>query len=536
MNENVKTILFVAVAAGLAGLAVITTPSAARFDPERFSDQGQEFFPDFKDPSKAASLEVIAYDDQTGTTTPFKVQNKSGVWTIPSHFDYPADGKDRLANTASSIIDLKKDTVISDRIEDHEALGLIDPLDEETATLKGRGQRITLRDESGTILSDYIVGAKVADKEGFHYLRLPGKNRSYASKAEIDLSTKFADWIETNLLNLTATDVTRLDINAYSVDESTGRVDVKDSFELLKGSENKWSVPGLAENQEVDQTVARRIPSSLAGIRITGVRPKPESLTQDLRVGSVKLDLETQLSLNSKGFFVSSDGRLLSNEGEIEVGLQNGVSYTLRFGEVVFGEGLDISAGAEDQPAEKTADKSGPENRYLFVTAAFDADRLPPKPQPPAAGPPPNPAEPAGDGSGQAEPPHSDDAQSAAFDAEDALEVQEPGEEPAGDAAGDAGDEVQGAGDEVQEQKTEPPSEPTEDAKKKAEDEARRATEEYEGKLKEWEQKAEDGRKAAAKLNERFAPWYYVISGQDFSKIMVQRSELIKEKKTEKKE
>ena len=83
---------------------------------------------------------------------------KDGKWVIPSHYDYPADAKDRLAKTAAGVMDLTKDTIRSDRAEDQEAMGVIDPLDTKVSALKGRGKRVTLRDTSEKVLADFIIG------------------------------------------------------------------------------------------------------------------------------------------------------------------------------------------------------------------------------------------------------------------------------------------------------------------------------------------------------------------------------------------
>ena len=100
MDETKKTLTFVAVAVVLAILAFIAAPS--KFTPEAFLDQGEPFFPEFVDPNTATTLEVIDYDEATGSAHPFKVTYENGEWTIPSHHGYPADGKDRLAQTAAS--------------------------------------------------------------------------------------------------------------------------------------------------------------------------------------------------------------------------------------------------------------------------------------------------------------------------------------------------------------------------------------------------------------------------------------------------
>ena len=266
-------------------------------------------------------------------------------------------------------------------------------------------------------------------------------------------------------------------IDDYSIDEDNGTVDVRDKLELTKGADNKWALAGLPASEQLDESKVNTMASALSRITITGVRPKPESISHDLRSNaSMQIDPLVRMGLQSKGFFITRDGRLLSNEGEVRVGTQDGVVYTLRFGEILFGEGLDVSAGAdeakpgaESNPAKKT--EGGTENRYLFVTAAFDETRLPPKPTPPE------------------------------------------GYQPTTSSA--------------------PASAPAEGGRDAA---AKAAAEQYEKSLKDWEDKAAKGRKKAEELNNRFAPWYYVISASDFKSIRLDRSKLIKAPTTQEKD
>ena len=133
MTELQKTLAFVAAAVVLAGGAALSSGLDRSRTPDEFSDQGEKFFPGFTDPLACTALEVVGFDPETATALPFKVMKKDGKWVIPSHHSYPADGKDRLAKTASGVIDLRKDsTVRSDRADDHKEMGVVDPLDAKT--------------------------------------------------------------------------------------------------------------------------------------------------------------------------------------------------------------------------------------------------------------------------------------------------------------------------------------------------------------------------------------------------------------------
>ncbi|RMF70236.1 MAG: DUF4340 domain-containing protein [Calditrichaeota bacterium] len=382
MNEKKRTMIYGGVAVFLALLAFITGPR--RVTPDAFLDEGELFFPNFTDPNAATTLEVIDYDAETGSAVPFKVTFKDGKWTIPSHYDYPADGKDRLAKTAASVIGIRKDEFRTDNVADYEALGVIDPLDETNTSLKGRGQRITIKGKNDEVLADLIISKKeIEGREHYRYVRIPDQKRVYASKMNIDISTKFSDWIESDLLKVNKSEITQVILKDYSINERTGTVNQRDVVVLDKKDDDKWVANKMKSDQEVDKTKMNDLLRALDELKIVGVRPKPAGLSESLRKlsGEVSMTQESMLSLQSKGYYFTRDGQLLSNEGEVQARTKDGVIYTLRFGEVVYGSGLAVSAGVESDD-QKEDNKKG-ENRYLFITTSFDASQFkePPKPR-----------------------------------------------------------------------------------------------------------------------------------------------------------
>jgi len=350
MTESLKT-------AVLAGAAVVLAISAAVVEPEArvpaiMSDQGQAFYPTFTDPQAPRTIEVVDYDDATATAIPLKVQFQQGKWVIASRYNYRVDIGDRLAKTAAALMYLKKDMVRSDSPLDHAKFGVVDPLDEKVTGLTGRGKRVTLRDANGAILADFILGKLVEGKPGYRYVRVPGQKRTYAVKTDADPSARFADWVNAGLLRIASSSIRKVTINRYNIDPA-GRMNSAETS-VLTQDKGEWKAAGEKLNLPAVHTMA----AALDGLKIVDVRPKPPGLAAGLRHEELQLTLETALSLQKAGYFFTPQGRVYSSEGDMTVETNNGLLYSLRFGQV---------AAAGDTKAGAPSD-----NRNLFVMVHFD--------------------------------------------------------------------------------------------------------------------------------------------------------------------
>jgi hypothetical protein len=485
--EAKRTTTFAGVAVALALLAIVTTPRTAR-EASVFSGQGGDFYPAFKDPLKVAALEVIE-PEEFGTFKPFRVQVVDGQWSIPSHSNYPADGKDRLAKTAASVMDLKKDRLASENPKEYEELGVGDPQDPALQGKKGRGKRVRLFDAAGTILADYIFGKETKEGAEYRYVRVPDQKQTWAVKVKPDISVKFEDWVETDLLKMGGASVRKVAIDKYSYDAVEQKIKDRASYAAARDDAGApWKITEMKEAEEPNAETLSTLTSTLSGLKLTGVRRKPDVVAQaqDLRnLGKMPRELLIAVArqLAGRGFFLYSEDRntfgMISSEGEMQVACDDGVVYTLRFGDVLVGSGDEVSAGSpqpdEKDPKDPKKDdkkddkKAGStENRYLMVSAAYDDALVGPAP-----------AEPK---------PYKAD----------------PSKKP-------------------EEQKAE-------------EEKAKKDKEDYETKKKDWEKKRADGKKRAEELTKRFAPWYYVISADAFKKLRVERSALVKAKEAPKDE
>ncbi|MCB1019569.1 MAG: DUF4340 domain-containing protein [Acidobacteria bacterium] len=356
MSELTKTLLFCVGAAVLTAAAVVVDPGSST--PEIFSDQGELFFPNFTDPNAPKAIEVIDYDPETATATPLKVELKDNRWVLPSHNNYPADASERLASTAAALTELHKDVVVSDRVEDHAQYGVVDPLDENNASLEGRGKRVTLRDEKGDALADFVIGKPVEGKQGFRYMRVPGQRRVYEVKTDVDPSAEFRDWIETDLLKLASGDIRRVEINNYQITEQFGMpvMRPREQLTLTKNEKGDWSLGG----RKPKESAVSALNGALDSLKIVDIVHKPEFLTAELKTkGRIEPSMAAARELVQRGFYLSGDGKIYGNEGEEIVDAANGIRYTLHFGEIA------SSATARKDPAAEQG-----ESRYLLIAVS----------------------------------------------------------------------------------------------------------------------------------------------------------------------
>jgi uncharacterized protein YxjI len=377
---NRGTTILVALALGSATLAWTMRPKD--LEAASFEDTGTALFEGFTDPALATSLEVTTWDDKSAKVQRFAVEQKQGRWVIPSHNDYPADGTERMGKAAASFIDTQRDMYYGDNPAEHAQYGVLDPTGSEG---KGdeKGKRITIKDASGALLVDVIVGKQVPDKQDYFYVRFPDQKRVYGSRLDIDISTNFTDWIEKDLLHVKKDEIITMLYDPYKVDEQQGKVldsqPIRADLTDKDGKEEWGPTEGVEvpEGKILDPAKVRQIVTAIANIKIVGVRPRPKQLTLE--------------ALQSKGFFVSmspSGQRLFGNEGEARVVTKDGIVYSLYFGEITHESGLALTAGSEAEGGgepEEAAGESGGEaeegaegeekkqaNRYMFVDIAYD--------------------------------------------------------------------------------------------------------------------------------------------------------------------
>ena len=588
MKETSKTIVFVCIAAAMVALAAGTYWSNRPVAIADFGSIGQPFFEAFTSSKQAESLEVYALD-KNAKPQRFQVRKSAGLWRIPSHYDYPAEAADRLAATATSVIGLAREALAGRNASEHERFGVLDPSGTDVTDPEDAGKRLVLKDGSGNTLADFIIGKEVTvgdldpDKasfeqdrnEKFFFVRRADENQTYKVKLKIDLSTKFADWINPDLLQIESRNVVQVDADNYRLEEQSGdplgqvvrllKVKGEPLSLRRKSPMDSWKLEGLDETtNQLDMAKVNQLTSTPADLKIVGVRKQFKFNGQQLLTADLKLNQSEELlkdqrqfeqaigqlqdELAEKGFNIAPAGEnsnelmLVSEHGELTVGMADGVLFKLHFGKPVKGDEQAIEIGAastatgvkadvkkdetaKTETAEKVeGDPAAPQNpdianaekkdegtdsdirnRYVMIRVMTDAELLGLRPVAP-----PEPVKPQQPEGYLPKPEEKKPAEVAGQDSATPPPVQTPVEPR--DPKFEAYDQELSA---YEQNRTQFEMDKTR----------------YESEVKAFDEKIKGADKRVAELNERYGSWYYVVSASNLESLRVKRSELIQPKK-----
>jgi hypothetical protein len=542
MNESARTLTFVGAAALVALVAWVSRPVPTA--PATLSEEVVKPF----DVSDANSFKIERFDSDEQKLVTFEVTKQGGRWVIPSHSNYPADAQAQLQKVAGFFAGMKAvGSLQSSDPKQHGTFGVLQPTAETSGDAKQYGSVVTITDSNGDNLVNLIVG-KSAKPEGsddrlaaapLRFVRKVGQDQVYVVEISLDaITTKFADWIEQDLLKLNSLDVARLDLHDYSLllahDES-GNVgltmmrrmdtDVKWNSEtstwelekMVRYEQNQPVAGALADDEELNKAKLDGVKTAVDDLKIVDVERKPEVLFKALQDEKLARDSRARRELQRYGMYVFAESanqkpRLYASSGALSVSMKDGVKYNLYFGD---------PKGVEKGDSSKL-------NRYLMVTAELDETMIPKPKLEPEEGEPLGPDaadKPAGD-----EPVGDEPKDGAGADCQDAQpgEVDEQEENSTADDAqsGNAATPDDAASDEAEKK-------PAEDAGKKRIETIKK---ENKRKMDEYHDKRKKAETRVAELNARFNDWFYVVSDDVYKKVQLGRADIVKDRATAKDE
>ena len=524
MKENKKTITFLGAAIIAVCIATLTSPT--KRDPSAKANlMGQALFESF-DARAVTGIEIVEVDEEDIQTKSIEVTQTEKGWFIrrPGKADYPANADNQLEDVSSMLFDLRIIDQAGEGAGEHAKFCVLNP-SKADATESGIGRLIHLKNSSGSNLASLIIGEEVDGLPNTYYVRKPEQNAVYrveVSNAR-DVSSKFVDWVEQDFLDLDKRKIKQVTLDNYDVNLAQGKINRTNNPFVLNIADSKWSFPGgkLKDNEELDKEILDALKDALDDLEIIDVERKPEILVNNLKQGkeffSNLRDANNQAvvqSLQQKGFYTiaakDASGqtvpKVVSNKGEVLVGMESGVEYVLRFG--------DIYRGSEED------ENSSGDSRYIYAFARVNESLLTPPILAPLPGASPQGAKgPEGEKGPIAKPGAPPD-----FIPPTAPPRDTPPPPPAQPKA--ANNKA------VKVEKNNATDQAAEKAKKDAEKEAEiaqvqasnaRMQAEYDGKINKARQRAKE-------INENLAGWYYVISNDVYEKIRLERNSFVKSK------
>ena len=224
------------------------------------------------------------------------------------------------------------------------------------------------------------MGKKNEDSTNQYFVRHPDEAETYIAELDINLTTKFGDWVNTDLLEITDGDIVRLDLNDYSFDEIQGTITGNIESVLSRDSSSAdWELEGIdAETEQVKTAAVTETLTALTTLEIAGVRPKQAGLTPDLQIDRAALRSQGDFDrlsrdLLSRGFLLQPNREnkelleLISREGEMFVGASDGLLYRLYFGRAFTGSNEDLEIDSHPLQPKKREKKLLPMRKLLVI-------------------------------------------------------------------------------------------------------------------------------------------------------------------------
>ncbi len=395
MNEGRTTAIFAGVAAVTLALAFWSMPKAINSTSEEAKKmQNMVLFEKFDEPSKAATLQIVKYNESLGQLDPFEIsKDKGGMWKIPSHDDYPADAAEQVRDAATPLIGLKSLDVVTIKPDEHAMYGVLNPDDKNLKVGEsGVGMLVRVKDASDKIIADLIIGKEDKGRENQRFVRKPSEDAVYIADLSVaPFTTEFRKWIKGELLGVKSFDITSIMLKDYAIlPTQNGGYGMRKNFDAdlsFDPAKSTWSLDRmltfeegpegtpvtLTPEQELKASSLNDLRTAVQGLEIVNVRRKPKGLAADLKADKKLMENKESLkSLYDQGFFPQegpNGPEIYATGGETIVGTQDGVQYVLRFGEAV--------AKLTGESDDKKDGEIGGLQRYLLVTAKLDESKFP---------------------------------------------------------------------------------------------------------------------------------------------------------------
>lgn len=195
-KEIVKSLVWGSLAVALLGLWLNLQPKPPAVRPE--DKIGLKLFPAFEDPTLLGRVSIVKRLEGKDRPQSIRLEEHNGSWTITSNLGFPAENADQMTKVVTPLLRLSvlgvrdklgTDADVRKILAFHAECGVLDPGDETVADWRHTGIRVTLGGRTGEVFVDALIGGRVEESSAardVRYVRIFGDQTVYTA----DFSTK----------------------------------------------------------------------------------------------------------------------------------------------------------------------------------------------------------------------------------------------------------------------------------------------------------------------------------------------------------
>lgn len=350
---------------------------------ERSDRIGKPLFESFE-AKDVRRITVVEFDPTRNDLKQIELRRSGETWLLPGFQNYIANNPTQISMALNSV----NANVLEQRAnetQDHVEYGVVDPAEFATPVPRNSlGRKIVLHDRNNVELASLIVGSAPQDpsnqRQNRRFVRITGEPAVYTAEVPPSgLSTNFADWIDSNLLQINP-DIPgeTLMLNRYRVpadkidDPAAIQWDYQLKFDLTTQQPSVRKNDQAPRFVELEQSQANLSALSQAGMLLSSqlcqdVRRKPQSVINALK-NPQSSSLEVLKPLNSFGIHAfnqqsgnSKKVQFQGTHGSLIITTVDGVSVQMVIG----------------SPVDSTNLQDNSDGHLMMLLASFDASRYP---------------------------------------------------------------------------------------------------------------------------------------------------------------
>ncbi|MDD3587995.1 MAG: hypothetical protein PHQ75_12510 [Thermoguttaceae bacterium] len=227
-KEIVKSLILGCLAIVLLGLWLTFKPSPPEVRPE--NKVGLKLFPSFENPAILGRITIVKRFEGQDRPRTIRLQEHGGTWSIVSSLSFPAGNADQMARVVTPLLRLSvlgvrdklgNDADVRKTIAFHAECGVLDPGDETVSDGENTGIRVTLGGHSDEVYADAVIGRRVEESSAardVRYVRVFGDETVYTADfsvksdehAQGEEQTSFVDSLSVDPLDWMNRDVLRI--------------------------------------------------------------------------------------------------------------------------------------------------------------------------------------------------------------------------------------------------------------------------------------------------------------------------------------